>query len=122
MIIVGKKWKPRRLVYPFFRSKFRKILNIKKKLQDCVKAVQSFARLCNVAVKIRKNTRGKRKKGTHLNFAIILKKNYWGIRKKLVFALIKANKLGLSRPQIRKNTPENFRKSLFPAMLSFMAP
>ena len=104
MIIVGKKWKPRRLVYPFFRSKFRKILNIQKFLQDCVKAVQSFARLCNVALKIRKNTRGKRKKGTHPNFAIKLENRLTGeFGKKLVFALKKAkNKLGLSQPQIRK--------------------
>ena len=75
MIIVGKKWKPRRLVYPFFRSKFRKILNIQKILQDCVKAVQSFARLCNVAVKIRKNTRGKRKKRNSPKFRHNIKKN-----------------------------------------------
>ena len=61
MIIVGKKWEPRHLVYAFFRSKFRKILNIQKHFQDCVKAVQSFARLCNVK-NSEKYTREKKKK------------------------------------------------------------
>ena len=78
MIIVGKKWEPRHIVYAFFRSKFRKILNIQKLLQYFVKAVQSFAILCNAALKIRKNTRGKRKKGTDLNFAIKLENRLTG--------------------------------------------